>query len=118
MIEIAPTFDEEKQQILIHYRDNGSGIERKNRRKIFEPGMTTKKHGWGLGLTLAQRIVKEYHHGQIRLIESNSDGTVFELVLPVQSSGTEHVSDEHEANGLRQATRWKLKNMRMNEEDV
>ena len=66
LIEIAPTFDEEKQQIVIRYRDNGSGIERKNRRKIFQPGMTTKKHGWGLGLTLAQRIIKEYHHGQIR----------------------------------------------------
>ena len=118
LIEIAPTFDEEKQQIVIHYRDNGSGIERKNRRKIFQPGMTTKKHGWGLGLTLAQRIIKEYHHGQIRLIESNSDGTVFELVLPVESSRAQRASDEHEANRLGQFTRWKLKSMKMNEEDV
>lgn len=118
LIEIAPTFDAEKRQIVIHYRDNGSGIERKNRRKIFQPGMTTKKHGWGLGLTLAQRIITEYHHGQIRLIESNSDGTVFELVLPVESSGAERASDEHEANHMGQITSWKLKSVKMNEEDV
>jgi nitrogen-specific signal transduction histidine kinase len=118
LIEIAPTFDEEKQQIVIHYSDNGSGIERKNRRKIFQPGMTTKKHGWGLGLTLAQRIIKEYHHGQIRLIGSNSGGTVFELVLPVEPIGEERVSGEDETDHLRQITRWKLKNMKMNEEDV
>ncbi len=118
LIEITPTFDKEKQQIVIHYRDNGSGIERKNRRKIFQPGMTTKKHGWGLGLTLAQRIINEYHHGQIRLIESNSDGTVFELVLPVESLVVERVDDDHEASRLRQITRWKLKSMKMNEEDV
>lgn len=118
LIQIAPTFDEEKQQIVIRYRDNGSGIERKNRRKIFQPGMTTKKHGWGLGLTLAQRIIKEYHHGQIRLIESNSDGTIFELVLPVESSGAEQAANEHEANRFGQITKWKLKSMKMNEEDV
>ena len=84
LIEIAPTFDAEKQQIVIHYRDNGSGIRRENRRKIFRPGMTTKKHGWGLGLTLVRRIIEEYHHGQIRLVESSPNGTTFELLLPVE----------------------------------
>ncbi|MDE0301094.1 MAG: HAMP domain-containing sensor histidine kinase [Candidatus Poribacteria bacterium] len=118
LIEIAPTFDKEKRQIVIRYKDNGSGIERKNRRKIFRPGMTTKKHGWGLGLTLAHRIIKEYHHGQIRLTESNPSGTTFELVLPVESIPPERVSIRHWANRLEQTTRWRLKRMKMNEEDV
>ena len=118
LIEIAPIFDEEKQQIVIHYSDNGSGIERQNRRKIFEPGMTTKKHGWGLGLTLAQRIIKEYHHGQIRLIESSSSGTVFELVLPVERIKAEQPGGEDQTHSLQQITSLKLKSMKMNEEDV
>ena len=118
LIEIAPTYDEEKRQIVIHYSDNGSGIERKNRRKIFEPGMTTKKHGWGLGLTLAQRIIKEYHHGQIRLIESSSSGTVFELALPVEPITAEQASGRDETHRLRQITKLRLKSLKMNEEDV
>jgi signal transduction histidine kinase len=67
------------------YKDNGKGISRKNRNKIFRPGMTTKKHGWGLGLTLVQRIIEAYHHGQIRLLETSSQGTTFEIVLPVET---------------------------------
>lgn len=88
LIEIHPDFNEKKQQIVIQYRDNGSGIKRKDRYKIFQPGMTTKKHGWGVGLTVAQRIVEAYHHGQIRLVETGPDGTGFELVLPL-SDGEE-----------------------------
>ena len=84
LIEISPRFDKEKGRIIIDYRDNGAGIEQRNRRKIFQPGMTTKKHGWGLGLTLARRIINEYHHGQIRLIDSDSCRTVFEVVLPAE----------------------------------
>ena len=83
IIEINPRLHPGGQQISILYKDNGKGISRKNRNKIFRPGLTTKEHGWGLGLTLVKRIVEAYHHGQIRLIETSSQGTSFEILLPV-----------------------------------
>ncbi len=85
VIEIDPRLHPKEHQIVIRYKDNGQGIPRQNRNKIFQPGMTTKKHGWGLGLTLVKRIVEAYHHGQIRLIETSSHGTTFEIVLPVET---------------------------------
>ncbi len=85
VIEIDPRLHPKGHQIVILYKDNGQGIPRQNRNKIFRPGMTTKKHGWGLGLTLVKRIVEAYHHGQIRLIETSSQGTAFEIVLPVET---------------------------------
>ena len=85
VIEIDPRLHPKEHQIVILYKDNGQGIPRQNRNKIFRPGMTTKKHGWGLGLTLVKRIVEAYHHGQIRLIETSSQGTTFEIVLPVET---------------------------------
>ena len=91
LIEINPTFDAKKQKIIIQYQDNGSGIKRKDRRKIFHPGMTTKKHGWGVGLTVVQRIVEEYHHGQIRLVETSPEGTAFEIDLPIEQESGEEV---------------------------
>ena len=83
IIEIDPRLHPKEHRIVILYKDNGQGIPRQNRNKIFRPGMTTKKHGWGLGLTLVKRIVEAYHHGRIRLIETSSQGTTFEIVLPV-----------------------------------
>ncbi len=85
IIEIDPRLHPKEHQIVILYKDNGQGIPRQNRNKIFRPGMTTKKHGWGLGLTLVKRIVEAYHHGQIRLIETSSQGTTFEIVLPAET---------------------------------
>ena len=81
-IKIEPLYDERQKQVIIRYSDNGSGISTENQRSIFEPGMTTKTHGWGLGLTIVQRIVKDYHHGIIRLVESSPAGTTFEIRLP------------------------------------
>lgn len=85
-IEIEPLYDERQKQVIIRYSDNGSGIPKENQRRIFEPGMTTKMHGWGLGLTIVQRIIREYHHGSIRLISSSPDGTIFEIRLPCNFS--------------------------------
>ena len=82
LIEIDPRFDEKNHRIVIRYTDNGKGIARKDRRKIFHPGVTTKKHGWGLGLTLVKRIVEAHHHGNIRLVGSGPNETTFEIVLP------------------------------------
>ena len=82
-IQIESTHDKRHDDVVIQYADNGSGITRENQRKIFEPGMSTKAHGWGLGLTVVQRIIREYHHGKIRMLKTSPDGTTFEIRLPV-----------------------------------
>ena len=82
-IEIEAMHDTRAGDIVIRYADNGSGIPRENQRKIFEPGMSTKAHGWGLGLTVVQRIIREYHHGIIRIVRTSSEGTTFEIRLPI-----------------------------------
>ncbi|MDE7426203.1 MAG: HAMP domain-containing histidine kinase [Muribaculaceae bacterium] len=70
--------------IYIDVTDTGKGIPRKNQKRIFNPGFTTKKRGWGLGLTLARRIVQQYHHGRIYVRHSApGEGTVFRIELPV-----------------------------------
>ncbi|MCK4296422.1 MAG: ATP-binding protein, partial [Candidatus Marinimicrobia bacterium] len=62
--------------------DNGKGISKKDRRNIFRPGYSTKKRGWGLGLSLTQRIVKDYHYGKIFVKESKpGEATVIRIVL-------------------------------------
>lgn len=64
--------------------DTGKGINRKNFKNVFKPGFTTKKRGWGLGLTLAKRIVEQYHHGRIFVKESTpGQGTTFRIELPL-----------------------------------
>ncbi|MGB0274184.1 MAG: sensor histidine kinase [Flavobacteriaceae bacterium] len=64
-------------------RDTGSGIPKKIQKTIFRPGVTTKKRGWGLGLSLAKRIVEQYHGGKLRLVESSEKGSTFEIQLPL-----------------------------------
>lgn len=72
----------EKQQLYIDIKDTGKGIARKNFKTVFNPGYTTKKRGWGLGLTLAKRIVEEYHDGRIFVKESEiGKGTTFRIEL-------------------------------------
>ncbi len=72
----------EKQQIFIDIQDTGKGIARKNFKRIFSPGYTTKKRGWGLGLTLAKRIIEQYHNGRIYVKESEVGvGTTFRIEL-------------------------------------
>jgi signal transduction histidine kinase len=82
VIEIKTEYDPKRNYVLIVYKDNGKGIPRKNRNKIFLPGYSTKKLGWGLGLAIVKRIIESYHDGHIRLAESGSDGSTFVIELP------------------------------------
>lgn len=69
--------------IAIDISDNGKGITKNNLNKIFNPGFSTKKRGWGLGLTLAKRIVENYHKGKLFVKKSElNKGTTFRILLP------------------------------------
>jgi len=72
-----------KAEMSIQVLDNGRGISAAAARKIFRPGFTTKKRGWGMGLTLVKRIVEEYHVGRIWLVKSRPGETLFEIRLPL-----------------------------------
>lgn len=69
-------------QVLVDVTDTGKGIPRSQLRKVFTPGFTTKKRGWGLGLSLARRIIRQYHHGALFVKWSElGKGTTFRVVL-------------------------------------
>ncbi|GAB3992811.1 HAMP domain-containing sensor histidine kinase [Spirosoma daeguense] len=73
------------QQVAIDITDTGKGISKANMQKVFSPGFSTKKRGWGLGLTLAKRIVEEYHSGKLFVKSSEvGKGTTFRIVLNVK----------------------------------
>ncbi len=75
-------FSEDPSNIYIDISDNGKGIDLKNRKDVFRPGYSTKKRGWGLGLSLTKRIVEDYHKGKIFVKNSVLDeGTTFQIVL-------------------------------------
>ncbi len=83
VIEVAAQRDRGGKYVNIIVKDDGRGINPKEQRKIFLPGYTTKKRGWGLGLTLAKRIVEEYHQGKLYLAESKPGrGSTFVISLP------------------------------------
>jgi signal transduction histidine kinase len=72
-----------RRKVFIDVADTGKGIARQYHKTVFKPGYTTKKRGWGLGLTLARRIVEDYHKGQIMVRESTpGKGTTFRITLP------------------------------------
>lgn len=71
-----------KQEVAIDISDTGKGIPRSSWQKVFKPGISTKKRGWGLGLTLAKRIVEEYHGGKLFVKSSEvGKGTTFRIIL-------------------------------------
>jgi len=73
---------EEKESVSIDVTDSGKGIASKNISKVFKPGFTTKKRGWGLGLSLSRRIINQYHKGEIFVKHSElGKGTTFRVVL-------------------------------------
>jgi signal transduction histidine kinase len=79
---IAVDIKDEKDGVYIDVTDSGKGISAKNISKVFKPGFTTKKRGWGLGLSLSRRIISQYHKGEIFVKHSEAGkGTTFRIVL-------------------------------------
>ncbi len=79
---ITVTIQDQEKEIVIDVADTGKGIAAKNLQKVFKPGFTTKKRGWGLGLSLSKRIIEQYHKGQIFVRQSEpGKGTTFRILL-------------------------------------
>ncbi len=72
----------DEKNVMIDIKDTGKGIAKANWKRIFEPGFTTKTRGWGLGLSLSRRIVEDYHHGKIAVVDSEiGRGTTIRVTL-------------------------------------
>ena len=79
---ITVDISDEKNIVGIDITDSGKGISKQNISKVFKPGFTTKKRGWGLGLSLSKRIIQQYHEGEIFVKQSEiGKGTTFRIVL-------------------------------------
>ncbi len=79
-VEIIPALP----YVNVLVSDTGSGIAKNQWSHIFEPGVTTKKRGWGLGLSLVKRIVEEYHGGKVKVLSSGKEGTVMQISLRIK----------------------------------
>jgi signal transduction histidine kinase len=86
-IEVALQWKPERREVELLVKDQGRGMTLRERRQAFTPGFTTKRRGWGLGLALARRVVREYHRGRISIVESTPGrGTTVAVALPVAPS--------------------------------
>lgn len=84
---ITITTGSDRARAWVEVADTGKGISRKHFKTVFNPGFTTKKRGWGLGLTLAKRIIEQYHHGRIYVKSSEPGvGTTFRIELPLRTA--------------------------------
>ncbi len=80
---ITVNLQQQNDEIWIDVIDTGKGISRQNMAKVFNPGFTTKKRGWGLGLSLSKRIIEQFHKGRLFVKQSDpGKGTTFRIVLP------------------------------------
>lgn len=76
---------EKANQLVLDIQDSGKGITKKHHKTIFKPGFTSKKRGWGLGLSLSKRIIENYHSGKIFVASSEiGKGTLFRIILPLK----------------------------------
>ncbi len=83
---VSVTVKQVEEQVIIDIEDSGRGIEKKFHDEIFKPGFSTKKRGWGLGLSLSRRIIEEYHGGKISVLNSKiGEGTTMRIVLKTAS---------------------------------
>ncbi len=82
--EFSITVEKIKDKLIIDLKDSGKGISKKNFKKVFKPGFTSKKRGWGLGLSLVRRIIEDYHYGKIFVKSSEiGNGTIFRIEMPI-----------------------------------
>ena len=87
--EIKISITEDEKNLILNITDNGDGIDRSILKTIFKPGVTSKKRGWGLGLSLSKRIIEEYHKGSIFVMQSEKGvGTTFSIHLPKSLNAT------------------------------
>jgi signal transduction histidine kinase len=87
--KINVSITEDTINAIINITDSGDGIDRSILKNIFKPGVTSKKRGWGLGLSLSKRIVEEYHKGSIFVMQSEKGvGTTFSIHLPKSLNST------------------------------
>jgi len=87
--KINISFIERKNEVEIIIKDTGKGIDRMMFNDVFKPGVTTKTRGWGLGLSLSKRIIKDYHKGKIYILKSTiKEGTSFAISLPKEQNIT------------------------------
>lgn len=70
-------------KLSLKISDTGSGIEKEIQSKVFDAGVSTKTRGWGIGLSLAKRIIEKYHKGKIKLLNSSKNGTEFLIEIPI-----------------------------------
>jgi len=83
-IEVSLAWKREEGWVELRVRDNGRGMTAAERRRALDAGFTTKRRGWGLGLALASRVVRDYHRGRITIVESAPGrGTTIAVALPV-----------------------------------
>lgn len=83
---ITIAIEKNQKFAFVKISDTGKGLTKSDFRKIFTPGYTTKKRGWGLGLSLAKRIIEEYHNGKIRVSKSSpNQGTTMEIALKTEN---------------------------------
>ncbi|HHS12848.1 MAG TPA: HAMP domain-containing histidine kinase [bacterium] len=84
LIEVRLGTEAEGRRLFVEIRDNGRGMDKRQKRRVFHPGYSTKKRGWGLGLSLSKRIVEDYHGGLLYVRESHpGEGTVMRLEFKV-----------------------------------
>ena len=84
LITVTLSYNGTEGTVDLHVRDNGRGMSPSVRRRIFRPGYSSRKGGWGLGLTLSRRVVEEYHDGRLQLLDSHpGHGSCFVVRLPV-----------------------------------
>jgi hypothetical protein len=89
-IMISTSMSQDNKSVIAEFADNGKGIPPGGHKKIFNPGFTSKKRGWGLGLSLAKRIIEEYHDGHIGVKSSiPNKETAIQFSLPAEKNGSE-----------------------------